>query len=50
MVGDGLLRAGMVERDDVLTTAHPLLREIVIAGIPVAVRRVIYRLKFAAFV
>jgi serine/threonine-protein kinase len=40
---DALVRAGMVERDDVLSTAHPLLREIVIAGIPVAVRRELHR-------
>jgi serine/threonine protein kinase/tetratricopeptide (TPR) repeat protein len=40
---DALVRAGMVERDEVLSTAHPLLREIVIAGIPVAVRRDLHR-------
>ena len=38
-----LVRAGMVERDEVLSTAHPLLREIVLAGIPVAVRRELHR-------
>lgn len=37
---DTLYRAGMIERDGVLvSTSHPLLREIVLAAIPAAVRR-----------
>jgi len=40
---DALVRAGMVVKDDRLSTAHPLLREIVVAGIPVAVRRELHK-------
>ncbi len=37
---DTLLGAGMIERNGVLiSTSHPLLREIVLAGMPAAVRR-----------
>ena len=34
-----LVQAGMVEHDGALRTAHPLLRELVLAGIPAAARR-----------
>ncbi|MGC4091551.1 MAG: serine/threonine-protein kinase [Polyangiaceae bacterium] len=39
-----LLRAGMVEESDgKLRTSHPLLREVVLASIPVAVRRELHK-------
>jgi serine/threonine-protein kinase len=37
-----LVQAGMIEHDGALRTAHPLLREIVMAGIPAAARREMY--------
>ncbi|MFO7177124.1 MAG: protein kinase [Pseudomonadota bacterium] len=41
---EALLRAGMVELiEGTIGTSHPLLREIVIAGIPVAVKRELHR-------
>lgn len=41
---EALVRAGMVEDvDGRLSTTHPLLREIVLGGIPVAVRRELHR-------
>ncbi len=44
LMADKLVRAGFVERvDGKLSAAHPLMREVVLASIPVAVRRELHK-------